>query len=308
MKLTIATINLNNLDGLQRTLPSIFAQTYTEYELIVVDGASTDGSKEFIASQQRVDIWVSEPDHGIYEAMNKAVRLAHGDYCLFMNSGDIFFSPQALEQSVDSLDGCDYIAGHSVFVENFKSYTYVPPCELSHEYLFINALNHQALFTRTEILRQYPYNENMRIVSDWEQYFRTWYLHGCTYKKLNAYVAVFFLDGISTVNWPRQLKERDECVRRLIADSEGEKKQVLKESYEKFLKEHPWMDPAHKEDNAGTKPLTRKERKRKRRNKYRERLRRKLEKSLRKASPFQRDLSVVRYGLKYFFKDLFLWW
>lgn len=98
-KLSIITINLNNASGLKKTMDSVFSQTSNDFEYIVVDGGSTDGSKEIIlelANQQTnriVDlpfIWISEPDNGIYHAMNKGIQLSRGEYCHFLNSGDSY--------------------------------------------------------------------------------------------------------------------------------------------------------------------------------------------------------------------------
>ena len=98
MKLSIITINYNHKEGLLKTIKSVVNQTYHDIEYIVIDGGSTDGSKEYIESKQEyINQWVSEKDHGVYNAMNKAIRMAQGEYCIFMNSGDHFFSSQSLE-------------------------------------------------------------------------------------------------------------------------------------------------------------------------------------------------------------------
>lgn len=89
MKLSIITINYNNREGLRKTIESVVAQTTREFEYIVIDGGSTDGSVDVIKEfSDYIDYWVSEPDKGIYNAMNKGVKVAHGDYCQFLNSGD----------------------------------------------------------------------------------------------------------------------------------------------------------------------------------------------------------------------------
>ena len=88
-KLSIITVNLNNREGLRKTAESVVSQTYKDYEWIVIDGGSTDGSKELIEQYaEHISYWVSEPDKGIYNAMNKGIRQAHGEYFLFLNSGD----------------------------------------------------------------------------------------------------------------------------------------------------------------------------------------------------------------------------
>ena len=97
MRYTIITINYNNKEGLERTIKSTAKQTFKNFEYIVIDGGSTDGSVEVIKQYaSEIDFWVSEKDNGIYHAMNKGVSHAHGDYLLFMNSGDTFHSPDVL--------------------------------------------------------------------------------------------------------------------------------------------------------------------------------------------------------------------
>src|SRR5690606_22317295 len=100
-KLSIVTINLNNLVGLQKTMQSVFNQTFTDYEYIVIDGGSTDGSKEYIEKHtNKLVYWVSEKDGGVYEAMNKGIIKATGEYCNFLNSGDYFWNNSVLEKSL----------------------------------------------------------------------------------------------------------------------------------------------------------------------------------------------------------------
>ena len=101
MKLSIITINYNNLAGLQRTIDSVVCQTWHDYEWIIIDGGSSDGSKELIEQyQEYITYWCSEPDKGIYNAMNKGIDHAHGDYLIFMNSGDAFASKKCIRKSV----------------------------------------------------------------------------------------------------------------------------------------------------------------------------------------------------------------
>src|SRR5688572_27521016 len=99
-KISIITINYNNLDGLKRTVDSVVNQTWQEFEYIVIDGGSTDGSGAYIESKSKhFHYWVSEPDKGIYNAMNKGIVKATGEYLLFLNSGDHFFNDTVLEKN-----------------------------------------------------------------------------------------------------------------------------------------------------------------------------------------------------------------
>ncbi|MDE6354470.1 MAG: glycosyltransferase [Prevotella sp.] len=281
MKLTIITVNYNNLDGLRRTMPSILSQTYTGYELIVIDGGSTDGSKEYIQSLDRIDYWVSEPDGGVYNAMNKAVRQAHGEFCIFMNSGDMFFSPMSLEESVPLLLDADFYTGASVFIEGEKAYPCIPPNEMTVDFMMCNALNHQSTFNRTSVLKRHPFNEKHRIVSDWELFFEEWYVNKCTYRCLPTRVSIYFMDGISSVNKDIADDERREVAYRLLGPDVTNK--FLNREYDDLPKD-------------------------KKRRQKREGRRKKLERKLATAmsySPVSRDLKIIRNGIKFLFKDLF---
>ena len=90
-KISIITINYNNCEGLRRTIESVVNQTCRDFEYIIIDGGSTDGSVDVIKRYaDNIDYWVSEPDKGIYNAMNKGIRMATGDYVQILNSGDMF--------------------------------------------------------------------------------------------------------------------------------------------------------------------------------------------------------------------------
>ena len=115
MKLSIITINYNNLAGLRKTVESVLAQTYREFEYIVIDGASTDGSAEYVRAQaDKLTYWVSEQDTGIYNAMNKGVRAATGEYVLMLNSGDFLVDEYVVERILPELDGTDIVQGNTI--------------------------------------------------------------------------------------------------------------------------------------------------------------------------------------------------
>ena len=119
MKLSIITINRNNAAGLRDTMQSVVSQTSRDFEYIVVDGASTDGSVEVIKELAPLFgdglKWLSEPDNGIFSAMNKGIRMAEGTYCLFLNSGDSLYNSQVVDEFVqfdcneDIVSGQEYI-------------------------------------------------------------------------------------------------------------------------------------------------------------------------------------------------------
>ena len=168
MKLSIITVNYNNLEGLRKTLESVCAQTFHDYEWIVIDGGSTDGSKQLLEqNDEHIAYWVSEPDSGIYNAMNKGIAIAKGEYCQFLNSGDYYIGNDTLAkvfeipQLADVNYGDQWCADHGKVVER-RTY----PSPMTLDYLFRSPLGHQATFFRTEVVKVHPYREQYTISGD----------------------------------------------------------------------------------------------------------------------------------------------
>lgn len=116
MKLSIITVNLNNLEGLKKTYDSVVCQTFTDYEWLVIDGGSTDGSREFIEQHQdKFAYWCSEPDKGIFNAMNKGIVRAKGEYLNFMNSGDCFACEETVAEVFGKNRTADILYGYSFY-------------------------------------------------------------------------------------------------------------------------------------------------------------------------------------------------
>ena len=168
MKFSIITINYNNADGLDHTIESVISQSCADYEFIIIDGGSTDNSIDVIRkSEDKIDYWVSEKDAGIYNAMNKGASCAHGDYCIFMNSGDCFYNRAVLETINNCNSDADIIVG-KVSIDNNDNIISPPPLSgrLTFYHLYSGAIPHQGAFIRTSLLHKHPYDENLRIASD----------------------------------------------------------------------------------------------------------------------------------------------
>ena len=170
MKYSIITVNYNNREGLRKTIESVIHQTFRDFEFIVIDGGSTDGSADVLKEyDSQIDYWVSEPDGGIYQGMNKGIRKAHGEYLNFMNSGDCFYTNNILEIVTSYQSQADFVVG--------KDYHFNPAAGLGHAsiqpsrttmiHFFMATLDHQSSFIRRELFNDSPYDENHRLVSDW---------------------------------------------------------------------------------------------------------------------------------------------
>lgn len=207
MLVSIITINFNNCNGLQTTIKSIIAQTLRDFEWIVIDGGSSDGSRELIEQYSNyLSYWVSEPDKGVYDAMNKGIEVAHGDYIIFMNSGDCFASHNVLSDVVDDLDG-DIIAGW--VKEDKTGIVRKPPVELTLRHLFHNNIPHQAEFIRRGLFEEIAmYSEDLKVIADYEFNIRA-ALQDCNYKTINKIVAIVEPGGISNTEISLMNREGD---------------------------------------------------------------------------------------------------
>lgn len=206
-KLSIITINRNNAAGLEKTMQSVARQTYKEFEYIVVDGASTDESVEVIKKYEPQFAhlrWVSEPDKGIYNAMNKGLHMASGDYIQILNSADCLASEDVTGRMLEALEKVDYppiLYGNMVkcFPDGRKM---VDKGFAGHEItmlgMFSSTLNHDPAYIRRSLFEKYGYyDETLKIVSDWKWYLQAIILGGETPQYVDICVTLFDMTGIS---------------------------------------------------------------------------------------------------------------
>jgi glycosyltransferase involved in cell wall biosynthesis len=165
IRFSVITIVRNDVAGIMRTLRSVLAQTYGCFEFIVQDGASTDGTSDFLQSHaRRIDSLVIEQDEGIYDAMNRALRRATGDYCIFMNAADIFVNNHVLEQVARMIDPQhdDILSGLAINDESGTIHKYRPP----DQFWAGSTLDHQATFIRTCLMKDLGYDTRYKISGD----------------------------------------------------------------------------------------------------------------------------------------------
>lgn len=199
MRLSIITVNYNNREGLVRTARSVVEQKFSDFEWIVVDGGSTDGSVGVIQEYADRIAWsVSEPDGGIYEAMNKGLERASGEYVQFLNSGDSFIDQTVLDKVFCDLGLADVNYGdqwciHDGEVNEKRQY----PEIMDLAYLFRNPLGHQASFIRTDIAKAHPYRVKYTISAD-RAFFLELYLSGASFHHIDLPIVFFDTDGIGS--------------------------------------------------------------------------------------------------------------
>lgn len=180
MLLSIITITYNNLSGLQRTIASVRRQTFSDYEQIVIDGASTDGTPDYLKTANVR--YVSEPDKGIYDAQNKGIALAKGDYCFFLNAGDTFCSPTVLERMFHDLPSPqpDILYGNELVTDANGKVVEVARGIPNPSFvdLYSSCMKHQATFIHRCLFRQYgDYDTSLRICADFDWFFRVIAFH-----------------------------------------------------------------------------------------------------------------------------------
>ena len=173
MKLSIITINLNNATGLQKTIESVINQTYSDYEYIIIDGASTDGSNEIISQYKNKRIKsISEKDHGIYNAMNKGILISSGEYLLFLNSGDFLYSSEILNKVFSKSFDTDLMcfALKIELLDKKESFIYsIKTKYITNKYMFYQTIPHPSTLIKRDLFFKFGlYDESFKIAGDYE--------------------------------------------------------------------------------------------------------------------------------------------
>ena len=244
MKLSIVTINYNNAEGLRKTLASVASQTYASIQHVIVDGSSSDASKDIIIdyaehtkNPNHEIIWGSEKDKGIYNAMNKGIRMATGEYIQILNSGDILAADDVTERMMAALE--DYseqserstgetelqqsdlptiLYGNMIKVDaqgkvvGKSGYT-----EYSLRQFYSSTLNHDCAYIRKDLFEEYGlYDEQLKIVSDWKWYLQAIGLGRVKPKYVDIDVTIFDDGGISETNLALRNAERRKVLEEVL--------------------------------------------------------------------------------------------
>lgn len=197
MILSIVTVNFNNSSGLKKTIESVNCQNFRNFQFIIIDGGSTDGSKECIENNIHcINFWVSEKDNGVYHAMNKGLKIASGEYVIFMNSGDCFYDENVLSDFVCLKPTKDLVYGLSRWDKTGLYWN--PPREIKlKDTLAKVLLPHQATFYKTSQLKKNNgFKEDFTIISDWGV-FIDFILNGFSYDKIDLIICLSEPAGLS---------------------------------------------------------------------------------------------------------------
>lgn len=250
MQLSIITINYNNLEGLKKTAKSVISQTWRDFEWIIIDGGSLDGSNEYIinlncnlnrSGWNPISYWCSEPDNGIYNAMNKGIVNAIGEYLLFLNSGDCLHDKDVLNNIEDKLQKEDIVYGDLRFVSKDRNFVFTYPNKITTHYLLHRSLGHPATFIKSSLFDSGGYREDLRIVSDWYSFIK-WFRQRKTFRHIKIVVSDFDVNGISSTNHEKLEEER----RAVFVELFGEDNLLwIEESIQMHMLEEKLMQPPY---------------------------------------------------------------
>lgn len=241
--ISIITINYNNAKGLQKTIDSVVSQSFQDFEFIVIDGNSSDKSVDIIKQYPRINEWLSEKDNGIYDAQNKGILKAKGDYLLFLNSGDSLASPFVLQKiSSVLLGGKSFYYGNLILDKNKTKENHFAPKTIDMDFILNSTFWHPCVFIKSDLFKQYGlYNTSFKIVGDYEFFIRCLLKPHITTEYINEFITEFDGDGISNDASQNEIqtKEREQAwklnVSELVYDSLKKQNTFSRSKYASFI-------------------------------------------------------------------------
>ncbi len=233
-KISIITINYNNKTGLRKTIESVITQSQIRsIEYVIIDGGSNDGSHSILEEfRQNIDVIISEPDNGIYNAMNKGIANSHCEYTLFLNSGDTLYNNHSIENILAHNLDSDIICFGIEAYNGSEKWRILPPTKISLFSLLHSSLMHQSTLISKSILESVGgYNESYRTCSDWIFFVEALIIKNCSYSYFDDIVSCFDATGISST-----------CV---ATDEHCKAHQFLIEKFPRILPDYEIITPEH---------------------------------------------------------------
>ncbi|MDH7911523.1 glycosyltransferase family 2 protein [Winogradskyella sp. SYSU M77433] len=203
---SIITINYNDASGLQKSMQSVICQTFKDYEYIVIDGGSNDGSTTIIENHKaKIHHSISEPDKGVYDAMNKGLLQASGEYVFFLNSGDLFYDKNTLKNVAKAIEvkPTDIIYGDVIYVNPNTKEERITDFQVEKISLYQKMICHQAIFCKKKVFDTLGgFNLSYKIKADYDWFLRTIF-KGVSIKKINLLVAYYEEGGLSETHFSK---------------------------------------------------------------------------------------------------------
>lgn len=211
-KITIVTVTYNAANVIENTILSVVSQTYKSIEYIIIDGGSNDETSSIIEKYNNyIKYYISEPDNGIYDAMNKAVDISTGEWILFLNSGDIFVDENVLSKIFDVNE--DLSRDQVIYGDTLLKY----PWGIHRNVGRLFSKNdiclpfcHQSVFVRTELMKKYKFDLSYKIVADYNFFYKL-YLSGAKFNHVDILISIYDMEGFSS----RKVKESYEEIARI---------------------------------------------------------------------------------------------
>lgn len=232
--ISVVTVVYNDNNNIEKTIKNVLKQTYHNIEYIVVDGASTDGTLDVIKKYSDKLLYISEPDKGIYDAMQKGANLARGEWVIFRNCGDFFITPDVIEKVFMQYEdkGEDFILCNSRYFKNY-GFKDMKPAILKKHYFESMPVNHPSTFIRRKTQLKYPFHLEYKNSADY-CFFIEAFENGAKYKYIDILVGLFNNNiGASTDNYERSILENIEILTEFSAPQEIIDK--LKHSYKSII-------------------------------------------------------------------------
>jgi glycosyltransferase involved in cell wall biosynthesis len=247
--ISIVTINFNHLKDLETTFANVVSQTYKNTEYIIIDGGSQDGTIDFLQEHSKyLSYWVSERDNGIYDAMNKGVKVAKGEWIIFMNSGDTFSQETTIEQiapylvdrddhSNNRLPDVVYGGWESIFDDEYGYRTILgKPADLAIIWHQIPAC-HQSVFVRRRLQAQYPFDTSLKWCADHDLLANLYQL-GCKFQEAPIVISKFDVSGGKARDLLSYTRERWAICRKYFGRTRQQELYFLNEYRSFWIQEH----------------------------------------------------------------------
>lgn len=208
-RITVVTICYNAVENIEKTILSVINQNYRNLEYIIVDGGSNDGTLGIIKKYEKhISKFISEPDNGIYDAMNKGIRLANGDYINFMNAGDSFYDNRVISKIVENIDDDIMVVyGDTLFQYNgsHKISKALPFTKLRYKGIFC----HQSAFTSLQYHKHNEFSHKYRILADFNFFYQAYNRDSMKFKQVDFVVSNFDMSdgGLSKANYEKNYIE-----------------------------------------------------------------------------------------------------
>lgn len=216
IKFSIVIVSFNRVKVLEQAISSVVNQTYKNFELIVIDGGSTDGTVEILKKyDEKIAYWVSEKDNGIYHAMNKAVAHATGDYIEFLGSDDCFCSENVLQNVADEMkNDTDIFSGCTWFVYEGQQFPYKNDFAREKKNYSGGMIPHAGMFSKLELLKRFPFDESYKIAGDYKFFLQCYFDEKIKFQFSDTMIAFFEMNGAST-NFQKSEEEMNRLHREL---------------------------------------------------------------------------------------------